>query len=146
MERLNDKFKGKRIYFDANYFIYGVEKENPFYEKVGVFFQAMDDGDIYAITSEFTLAEVLAKPFADKNTILIEQYTKFIQNSDILDVCPLSRELLIESAKLRAKTKMKYPDIFHLSTALHTRCDFFVTNDGDIKVGDDIERVLISDL
>ncbi len=73
----------------------------------------MDSNIAYGFTSELSLAETLAKPVADGNSVLEETYEQTIQTSAVLQVVPISREILIASARLRSKS-IRLPDAINL--------------------------------
>jgi predicted nucleic acid-binding protein len=81
------------------------------------------------VTSELTLAEVLVGPLKTGNVAIQQTYRSFLTSTATVEVPPVSRDILEESAQLRANTKLKLPDAIHLATALRFRCDSFLTND-----------------
>jgi len=91
---------------------------------------AMNTGEIIVVTSELTLAEVLVKPLKDQNPAIQHAYRAFLAPTPVLEVVPISRDILEEAAQWRATTKLKLPDAIHLATALRSKCDSFLTNDG----------------
>ena len=88
---------GSALYIDTNIFIYAFEGFPEYADKLRELFEAIDSGTITAVTSELTLAELLVKPFMDANTQRQSFYRDTIQNSDLLSVCPVSRDILIEA-------------------------------------------------
>lgn len=64
--------KGKRVYFDTNPIIYFVEGHEIFYSAVKPIFDLLDQDLIAAFTAEFTVTEVLIKPYRDQLHELIE--------------------------------------------------------------------------
>ncbi|HSZ59707.1 MAG TPA: hypothetical protein VK797_28950 [Tepidisphaeraceae bacterium] len=56
---------GTKVYLDANVFIYAVEGFAGVGAKLTTLFQRFDRGELQAVTSELTLAEVLVKPLRD---------------------------------------------------------------------------------
>jgi predicted nucleic acid-binding protein len=124
----------KKIYLDANVFIYALEGFPEFRKVLTELFLAIDDNKVQAITSELTLAEVLVKPLRDNNLPLIEVYKQATESGAGLSVVSVSRSVLIEAAMLRATTKLKLPDGIHVATALQTECKLFLTNDERISV------------
>ncbi len=51
----------------------------------------------------------------------------------MLQVVPISNNILEAAAQLRATTKLKLPDAIHLATANLNGCDCFLTNDDSFK-------------
>lgn len=54
---------GSRVYIDTNIWIYSLEGFAPLAPALTALFERIDAGDLAAVTSELTLAEVLVKPF-----------------------------------------------------------------------------------
>ncbi|MEB3886275.1 PIN domain-containing protein [Lyngbya sp. CCY1209] len=136
---------GSRVYLDTNIFIYALEGYVQFQTELNVLFDAFDDGTLKAITSELTLAEVLVKPFLDNNIEVCSAYENAIQNSPLLEVVPIHREILRESARLRSITNLKLPDAIHASTAILNGCETFITNDKRLEIVSGINVVILSD-
>ena len=121
---------GSRIYLDANVWIYALEGYAAFVAPLAALFARIDAGELIAITSEFTLAEVLVKPFVDDNIALQQRYTETLQNRRSVRIIPVTRDILIAAARLRAQhPALKMPDALHAATALENGTDAFVSND-----------------
>lgn len=137
------KTSTKKIYFDTNVFIYLIEN-NPFYqEKVERLITSLDELGCDIITSELTLAECLVKPFADNDVRSQTIYRDSIKTSEFLTVKAVSKPILVEAARLRSVLKNKLPDSIHLATAMETHCDVFVGNDKKIKVEEGMELIIL---
>jgi predicted nucleic acid-binding protein len=125
--------RGKRVYMDANVFVYAIEG-NAIFPELARVFQAFGDGIFEIVTSELTLAEVLVKPIREQRHDVRQKFETILQTSQGMIVAPVSRLLLTEAAAIRAEqTNLKLPDAIHLSTALESRCHVFLTNDLRVK-------------
>ncbi|WP_203219534.1 type II toxin-antitoxin system VapC family toxin [Nostoc edaphicum] len=113
-----DAIQGTRIYLDTNIWIYAVERYPAFIQDLTELFQSIDQGNLSIVTSELSLAEVLVKPFQNQNLAQQTTYKQLINNSQNLTVIPVSRQILIEAAQLRASINIKLPDAIHATTAL----------------------------
>jgi predicted nucleic acid-binding protein len=118
-----------RIYLDTNIFIYALEGYPVFRAVLTTLFDALDRGELMAVTSELTLAEVLVKPLLDHHAERKAAYLQALQPSTSLQIISVSREVLIAAARLRADANLKLPDAIHLATAQLTGCGEFLTND-----------------
>jgi len=90
-----------------------------------------------AITSELTLAEVLAPPDRkDALPLHVKRrlYLDLLVWSRFIDLKPVSRDVLYETADLRNVAKMKLPDAIHLVTAIQNKCRYFVSKDRRLKI------------
>ena len=137
---------GNRIYLDTNIFIYAVEGYAKFETELNELFEALDAGNLQAITSELTLAEVLVKPLIDKNAKVCSAYENAIQSSQVLEVVPINRTILRESALLRSTINIRLPDAIHAATAILNGCKTFLTNDKRLEALSDIDVVVLSNL
>lgn len=133
----------KKAYFDTNLFIYLIEKHPAYAEEVTALIQHLDAIGCQVLTSELTLAECLVKPYADKDTDSQERYQQGIQSSPFLDVKPVSKDILVKSAQLRAELNNKLPDSIHLATAIEHGCDVFIGNDKSLKSNSEIQLHLL---
>ena len=140
-----DKIAGRRTYLDVNVFIYALEAHPGYLRLVTEIFQAIDHGQISAVTSELSLAEALVKPCIDKRDDLQAVYKSTIAPAPCLDVPPVSREILIESARVRAQSNLRLPDAVHMATARLSGCQVFLTNDLSVRAVDGIEIVRLAD-
>jgi len=123
-----------------------VEGYAQFQAELNELFEAFDEGHLKAITSELTLAEVLVKPLIDNNSRVSSAYQNAIQNSQVLEVVPINRTILIESARLRSTTNLRLPDAIHAATAMLSGCETFLTNDKRLEALSGIEVLVLSNL
>jgi len=80
-------------------------------------------GHVYFDTNIFIYALEGYQAFRAVMTILFEA----LDRRDF--VVPVSREVLIAAAHLRADANLKLPDAIHVATAQLTGCEQFLTND-----------------
>lgn len=120
---------GSRVYLDANVVIYAIEGFAPTAAALQALFARFDRGELHAITSELTLAETLVKPIRDSNPSARDAYERLLRSSAALTVAPVTRDVLIRAAVIRASSTLKLPDASHAATALAAACTTFLTND-----------------
>ncbi|MBX3335903.1 MAG: PIN domain-containing protein [Nitrospira sp.] len=135
-----------RLYLDTNIFIYALEGYSTFRAVLTSLFDALDRHELAAITSELTLAEVLVKPFLDRSIERERAYLQILQPSASLQIVPVTRDVLITAARLRAETNMKLPDAIHAATAQITACSHFLTNDAQVKTIPGLTILSLTDL
>ena len=128
------------IYVDANLFIYAIEGDDALAELANEFFSAMRRTSRMAVTSELVLAEVLPKA---RDEDVRKRYMDLIVWSDIFDVKPITREIILQTATHRRMTTttvagrttmQKLPDAIHVVTAMVNGCDSFVSSDRRLKL------------
>lgn len=125
----------RRIYLDTNIFIMAFERRDEISVHLTQLFAAGDRGNEQRfVTSELTLAELLVRPYQERDDSLIDLYEGLILTNDWLEVLPIGPFTLRSTAVLRAQyTSLKLPDAIHLSTAIGTNCSHLLTDDRGIK-------------
>jgi predicted nucleic acid-binding protein len=126
--------RGRRAYFDANIFIYAVEGSAEHAAFLDELFDAFDHGDTVAVTSELTLAEVLAKPLATGREDVAHTYEAMVAPSAWLSVVPVERSILLRAARLGPELGLKLPDAIHVATAEAGGRAAFLSNDRRMRV------------
>jgi predicted nucleic acid-binding protein len=123
-----------RIYLDANTFILLVEGEPEKAEIMRSLFDIMRNSPECAVTSELTLAEVLAPPRRGAALpSLRRSYLNLILWGGFIELVAVCRHILIETADLRRVARHKLPDAIHIVSAINTRCTHFLSADSDSK-------------
>ena len=145
MEDLN-QFRGSRLYLDANVFIYAREFHRVFSPPARAIIEAVEQGKLRAVTSELTLTEVLVLPIQNRDRAAQRDYQNLLQNSAHLIIHPVSREVLLEAARLRATARLSLPDSIHAAAAKLSGCKGFVTNDEYFNQLPNLRVVLLSHL
>ena len=121
------------VYIDAGPFIYFMER-NPSYEKsLDAFFSLMSRGEVRAVTSTVTLAEVLVKPYRCKQWAIAEKYESIFEGTSEMTLISVDTEIGRLAAKLRTSCSLLTPDAIHMATAMIHEADFFLTNDSDFR-------------
>ena len=116
-----------RLYFDSNIFIYAFECETDFGHAARRAFRLIETGQVTAVTSELTLAEVLPGPLRSKDMQLEEAYETIFAGGSGFDVVPLSMAVLRDAARLVADSRLRLADALHVATALRSACAAFLT-------------------
>lgn len=126
----------ERVYLDTNAFVRAFEGTPDEANDLRKLFEALRQNRNYSVTSELTLAKLLA-PADRKGAVPLNIKRHFYLNlivwSRFIDLQPVTRSILCETADLREKVKHKLPDAIHIVTAIRTGCRFFMSNDGDPK-------------
>ncbi len=123
-----------------------MEGSAKFETELNELFETFDAGNFQAITSELTLAEVLVKPLIDNNAKVRSAYENAIQSSPVLEVVPINRTILRESARLRSTINIRLPDAIHAATAILNGCETFLTNDKRLEALSGIDVLVLSNL
>lgn len=144
-----EQLDGKIVGLDTAPLIYFIEENKEFSGVVNPFFDAVEQGSIFLVTSVVTLLEVLVHPLRHGDADLAEQYRNILLGSYNVKTYPITTKTAEHAARLRAETNLRTPDAIQLATAIDHEADAFLTNDRSIDARDDIEileiRTLLAD-
>ena len=145
MESL-DILKGKRVYFDANIFIYLIEG-NTKYDHIIEELRDLILHEAFSVHScDMVISEILPPMVKNDDQKAIKGTIDLLCNSGAVFLGSVSREICIQAGFLRGKHGMSTPDALHVASAIEQECDVFLTNDKGIRVPGGMERILILDL
>jgi predicted nucleic acid-binding protein len=143
--RLRQALQGRKVYLDANIFIYTLEGMEPWADLLSDVFAGLTTGELSAVTSSLSLSECLVLPFKQNKNELVAVYREALLPSHYLTTAPIDDRVLISAANIRAQTGLKLPDAIHAATALTQQCTAMLTNDPGFKRVPGIELFLLSD-
>jgi predicted nucleic acid-binding protein len=113
-------------------FIYLLEGNPEFGERVQRFHEGMQRrGDILC-TSIFTIGEVLTGPRKRNDLVGIRGLKKFFGSKEV-EILPFTVEAADRYSVIRAETRVSQADGIHLATAAAAGVDLFITNDGKLR-------------
>jgi predicted nucleic acid-binding protein len=114
-----------RIYLDSAPIIYAVEQVMPYASIVETRLSAPD---IVCVTSDLARMECRVKPLQIKNIELLKDYDYYFEMA-MAEIVVLSTQVIDCATNIRARYGFKTPDSIHLSAAIVSKCDVFLTND-----------------
>jgi predicted nucleic acid-binding protein len=130
---LIDDLASGPVALDTQIFIYFIEEDGRYLPLIKSLFEAIDSGDLLAVTSGLSLMEVLVVPYRSGNAALADRYESLLTRSRGLRFIEVDRPLLKAAAQLRATFKLKSPDAIQVAAALVCDCTSFLTNDRRIR-------------
>jgi predicted nucleic acid-binding protein len=133
------------VHFDANVFVYAMEKDNDDALLARRWLLQVERGEITAITSELTFAEVLPYPIAQDNQRLRAGYARLLRERPSMKIRSVSMPVLLKAAELRARMRIELADAIHVATALECECYGFLTNDRRLKIVEPLRKLTLSD-
>ena len=92
------------------------------------------DGTI--VSSSYTIFELLKWPTTKK---VLNQLKNNFLNLDVMQIVDLDLNIAEKAARLSKRYNLSSGDALHISTALESKCNIFVTNDKAIKKIKDIK-------
>lgn len=133
------------VYLDANGFIYGVERIEPYRALLEPMWQLAQAGQFEVVSSELVILETLVKPLRDGDTILENLFRELLAAREVR-VIPATASLWEQAARLRATTGLKTPDALHAATALAVGSTLFITNDGAFRRVPDLPVAVLNEV
>lgn len=133
------------IYIDASSLIYSVERVEPYRTLLEPMWQAVQNGNLTAVSSPILVVEALVKPLRDGNREIELQYRELFA-SNAVRLLDASYQVFEDAARLRADTGLKTPDALHAATAMRAGCALFITNDSDFRRVQETPVVVLDDL
>ncbi len=124
------------IYLDTNVFITGFEGPAEDAGPVQNLLYALRGRGGVVVSSELTLAELLAPIRRPHSLSAMERrqlYLNVLQRNIAIDLRPITRDILIKTADLRSMGGYKLADAIHIITAVDASCAYFVSNDDRLK-------------
>ena len=119
----------QRVLLDSSVWIYHFEEHNEFGASAGRIIDGLEEGAYRGISSELTLLELTVRPLQLGRQDVADEYELLLSYFPNLELEPVSREMLLDAAALRARHRLRTPDAILLATASRSRATAAVTND-----------------
>ena len=136
----------KRVFIDTSPFIYYLENNELYFEKMLRFFTRCCEDGIEIITSAITVEKYLVYPYSNGKTELVKNFDEFISYMKI-KVISIDEEIAKEGARIRANYKdFKAMDALQIAAAIKSDCDVFFTNDKQLRQEKELPCVTMDNL
>jgi uncharacterized protein len=112
------------IYVDTAPLIYLIEHVPQYGDRVAQRLSATDA----LVVSDLSRLECRVKPMRDGNTVLLDEFDRFF-NESVSEVVGLTRDVIDRATEIRSRYGFKTPDAIHLAAATSSNCELFLTND-----------------
>lgn len=141
MAALVARHAGRRVYLDANIFIYVLNGAPGLAEPSVALLDACCRGEVQGVTGDLTLAELLVHPLRLNDAAATAAVREMLQESGAVTLVGHDRACFERAAALRARHGLKMPDALHLATALGSGAACFVSNDHQLPQVEGLEIV-----
>ncbi len=136
----------KRILIDTSVWIYHFEQHPAFAAAAGLVIEKLEDGKFRGITSELTLLELTVRPLQLGRQDAADDYETLLTYFPNLQLEPVTRDILLAAAGLRARFRLRTPDSIQLASGLHAGATLAVTNDEAWRNLPVIETLILGDV
>jgi predicted nucleic acid-binding protein len=138
----------KRVLIDIGVWNYYFEQHPVFGRAAGIAIQSLEDGWFRGVASELALLELTVRPLQVGRQDVADEYELLLSYFPNLDLEPVSKEVLLGAAALRARYRLRTPDSILLATGIRSAATAAITNDNGWQAaqGLGIEIILLSQL
>ena len=136
----------KRIYIDTSPYIYYLEKDPQYSDKVKNFFIKSYYSGKEFVTSTITVEEYAIVPYREKNEKLLHDFDMLLEDTGT-DIIDITKPIAKKAAEIRAYySKFKAMDALQLAAAVISGCNVFLTNDKQLRQYTEIAVMTMDDL
>ncbi len=136
----------RRVLIDTSVWIYHFEQHPEFASPAGRVIENLEDGKFRGVASELTLLELTVRPLQLGRQDVADDYEVLLGYFPHFELEPISREILLAAAGLRARQRLRTPDAIQIATGLRTGATLAVTNDEAWRGLPFIETLILCDL
>jgi predicted nucleic acid-binding protein len=122
-----------KVGVDSAVLIYHLEDTEPYSELTEAAFGTIAAGRPAAIVSTISVAEVLVKPYEQREPARIAAIERFLTSLPNTSVVAPSLVAAKDAARLRAKYRIRLPDALLVATSREQQARAFLTNDTRLR-------------
>jgi len=134
-----------KIFIDTAPLIYYIEENSDYIAYLNLIFENPEKYQNIISTSVITLLEVLVLPYKNNNIQLVNKYKNILENSNDIEIYPVTIEISKYAAELRAKYNLRTPDSIQFATAIIIKAGIFLTNDISLKRVSEIKTITLDE-
>jgi predicted nucleic acid-binding protein len=137
----------RKVLIDSGVWIYHFEQHPEFGKAATEVIESLEEGHFRGVVSELTLLELTVRPLQLGRQDVADEYELLLSYFPNVELEPVTKEVLLEAAALRARHRLRTPDAILMATGIRSGATAAVTNDDGWKVvGAGIEIMLLSQL
>jgi len=126
--------KGSRVLLDTVALIYFLEENERYSKSAEKIFNRIESGQLQGVMASLVFAELLVPLYRSGDPQAATGLSNRLRNFRNLEVIPLTTEISMGAARLRADYGLRTPDAIHAATAISTQSTGILTNDKHLKV------------
>jgi predicted nucleic acid-binding protein len=121
-----------RIYWDSMLFVYWLEGNPQFGQRVDAIWSRMQERNDQLITAALTFGEVFAGAYRRGGNQELVRQVKAELEIAVSEVIPFTSEAADLYGRIRGSLRVSSADAIHLACAASAGTDLFLTNDNDL--------------
>jgi len=134
------------VLVDTSIWIYHLEQHSRLAPAAGRILESLEQGKFRGVASELTLLELTVRPLQLGRQDVADDYEILLGYFPNLQLEPITREILLEAAGLRARQRLRTPDAIQIATGIRSGATLAVTNDEAWRKLPFIETLILEDL
>lgn len=134
------------IALDTCLWIYHFEQHPAYSKSVEQILTSVAKGQCKAVASELVLLELITGPLKLGRQDVADEYETLLTHYPGLTLMPITRNILLEAANIRALYGFRTPDAIILSTAKEYGATLVVTNDQSWSKFSDLTMLCLSEV
>lgn len=135
----------QRVALDTGIFIYQWGAHPLYSPLTDYIFSGLQHGELQAITSTITMAELLVHPYREKDAIHVNDLLSLLSTYPNLEWVAPGLAIAARAAELRALYRLHTPDAIQAATAVFRNASAFITNDPIFTRIPDFETLVLDE-
>lgn len=133
-----------KIGLDTNIFLNVKNKEEPFYQYSEAILNAIDEGELKAIISIISIAELCVGYYRKNELIEKDEFIAGIYSNKNYDMIEMNFKVADKAGEIKNKSNLKLPDSIITASILLEGASCLITNDGEFENAKDFISVFTS--
>lgn len=147
MAALASALAGHRLVaLDTSIWIYHFEGSAAYGRVADSVLDAVTHARIRAVVSELVLLELLVAPLKKGAQDTADEIELTLLHFPNLQLAPVTRDVLVRAADIRARYGLRTPDAIMVATAIESGATLAITNDSAWRKVNELEVLLLQDL
>lgn len=136
----------RKIFVDTAPFIYYIEENPQYFNKVKDFFAECYQNDVAIVSSVVTVEEYCVFPYRNNKMEYVAMFEKLVRTLRI-ELAGINETTAKRAAQIRAEYRhFKAMDALQLAVASLRNCDLFLTNDRQLRQAGFIKCITVDEL
>lgn len=133
------------VAIDTSILIYHLEAHPGYIAHTTQILKAVQSGACRGVVSEISLLELLVLPLRQERLDVADEYELLLTSFPNLFLAPVTRQVILKAASIRAANGLKTPDALIIATAIEQGATLIITNDQHLKRVPDIQVACLDD-
>jgi uncharacterized protein len=138
--------KHRRVLLDTSVWIYHLQSHPEFGPAATAIITAVEQGRFIGLMSELSLMELTVRPLQQGRQDVADEYELLLDRFPNLELLPVTRDVVLEAAAVRARYRLRNPDALLVATGLLHGATAAATNDSAWGTVAGIETRLLSEM